>query len=547
MTDLVEVSPGDLITSARANLVKDYIQDGTHKLNTLSVDVGGVEIIDSSRNVDGVDVSALKDISNYADSPMVVTGGAISEGTNAGTFKVAALTALFRSTDSVTSPLVYASLAEQDNQTITAADTTYIVVLSYNGGSPTISISESKSTDERNFPIGKVMKDGSNNVHFISGGFNLQDGVRKLHERAKTLRNLELNGGSVIAYSGTNNFTMTEGIAYGGINKFTMPAYDSASTTFIPVYGDGGAGFTEGTPRNTIDYAHYDDGDGTLGNVGTAKYGTHWVYRHIDDGDVYVVYGHGSYSLAEAEIEDEPPKPDHLSDFGILVGKIVAPQAGGSFSAIQMVTDTFFVGTAVSDHAELGNLQGGAVGEYNHLTDAQLSALHPAVTLGTASGLSLSTQELSLAVADTDTTGALSDTDWDTFNGKLDDVVEDTTPELGGEMDCGAHSIGFTQQSTTGDGTTTIDWKLGNKFKFTFGAMNETFTFTAPTNPGNFLLVLIQDGTGSRTATWPGTVKWVGGTAPTLSTAGSSIDIASFYWDGTNYFGVASLAFAVPA
>ncbi len=127
---------------------------------------------------------------------------------------------------------------------------------------------------------------------------------------------------------------------------------------------------------------------------------------------------------------------------------------------------------------------------------------------------------------------------------KLSDMVDDTSPELGGELDCGANTIGFTQQTATGDGTTTIDWKLGNKFKFTFGAQNDTFTFTAPTNPCNILLMLVQDGTGSRTATWPATVKWPAGTAPTLTTAASSVDIVAFYYDGTNYFGVESLAFS---
>lgn len=48
-----------------------------------------------------------------------------------------------------------------------------------------------------------------------------------------------------------------------------------------------------------------------------------------------------------------------------------------------------------------------------------LPAVHDAVTLGTANGLSLSTQQLSLALASTSTTGALSDTDWDTFNNKV--------------------------------------------------------------------------------------------------------------------------------
>lgn len=39
----------------------------------------------------------------------------------------------------------------------------------------------------------------------------------------------------------------------------------------------------------------------------------------------------------------------------------------------------------------------------------------------------------------------------------LANVSEDTTPQLGGELDCQAHSIGFTQQTATGDGTTTIN------------------------------------------------------------------------------------------
>ena len=131
-----------------------------------------------------------------------------------------------------------------------------------------------------------------------------------------------------------------------------------------------------------------------------------------------------------------------------------------------------------------------------------------------------------------------------TIASKLSNIVEDTTPELGGEMDCGAHSIGFTQQVATGDGTTTIDFRLGNKFKFTFGAQNETFTFTAPSNPCNLVLVMKQDATGSRTATWPATVKWAGGSAPTLTTAANSIDIIALYYDGSSYFSVSTLNFS---
>lgn len=48
---------------------------------------------------------------------------------------------------------------------------------------------------------------------------------------------------------------------------------------------------------------------------------------------------------------------------------------------------------------------------------------HNPVTIGTANGLSLSTQALSLQLATTSLTGALSSTDWNTFNGKQDTLT----------------------------------------------------------------------------------------------------------------------------
>lgn len=103
--------------------------------------------------------------------------------------------------------------------------------------------------------------------------------------------------------------------------------------------------------------------------------------------------------------------------------------------------------------------------------------------------------------------------------------------------------VGFTQQTATGDGATTIDWGVGNKFYFTFGAANETFTFTAPTSATSLTLVLKQDAIGGRTVTWAAGILWAGGVAPVLTTTASAVDIVTFYYDGTNYHGVAALNF----
>lgn len=71
-------------------------------------------------------------------------------------------------------------------------------------------------------------------------------------------------------------------------------------------------------------------------------------------------------------------------------------------------------------------------------------------------------------------------------------------------------------------------------------------TIAAPTNlkKGTYILHVKQDATGSRTVTWNAVFKWPGGTAPTLSTAASAHDIITFVCDGTNLYGVASLAFS---
>jgi hypothetical protein len=62
---------------------------------------------------------------------------------------------------------------------------------------------------------------------------------------------------------------------------------------------------------------------------------------------------------------------------------------------------------------------------------ANTAARHNAVTLGTANGLSLSTQVLSLGLASAGVTGALSGTDWTTFNGKQNSLTLTTTGTSG--------------------------------------------------------------------------------------------------------------------
>jgi len=82
----------------------------------------------------------------------------------------------------------------------------------------------------------------------------------------------------------------------------------------------------------------------------------------------------------------------------------------------------------------------------------------------------------------------------------------------------------------------TIDWTISNKAKCTLTG-NCTFTFTPPPGPTNLVFKVTQDGTGLRTVIWPATVKWPAGVDPTLSTTAGDIDMFTFYYDGTSYYG----------
>lgn len=134
-----------------------------------------------------------------------------------------------------------------------------------------------------------------------------------------------------------------------------------------------------------------------------------------------------------------------------------------------------------------------------------------------------------------------------------------------GHVEFDGSGVGFDLVTPTwgvadGDGTytTVCGFINGNKLKCTLDrsmGTNDDIDMNFPTTSGNFTLVLLQDGTGSRTVhsdAWncastagSGTIKWAGGTAPTLTTTADKADIVSIFWDADNRicYCVASLNF----
>ena len=98
----------------------------------------------------------------------------------------------------------------------------------------------------------------------------------------------------------------------------------------------------------------------------------------------------------------------------------------------------------------------------------------------------------------------------------------------------------------TSSSTITVDCTLAPVHTVTL-AVNTEFNITNLPTGGSVTIIITQDVTGSRTASW-GTsgstaVKFPGG-APTLTTTAAGIDVATVFNDGTNYLGNIALALA---
>jgi hypothetical protein len=125
---------------------------------------------------------------------------------------------------------------------------------------------------------------------------------------------------------------------------------------------------------------------------------------------------------------------------------------------------------------------------------ANTAARHNAVTLGTANGLSLSTQVLSLGLASAGVTGALSGTDWTTFNGKQNLLTLTTTGTSGA-----ATLVGSTLNIPNYTETDTLQSVIlrNGTTNTGFTISNSNNTYTDPSNTNVPFIYMYNTGTTS--------------------------------------------------
>jgi len=374
--------------------VKDDIYYRQTELNSTTYGSAGASLI----GLDGIGTPSFDSVQAHISNTFsagVITGFEITDS-DSGQIAVASGTGLIRTTDNEIGDLVNFDFAGADNIDLTNNAANWIYV-GYSGGTPVVSSTTDLNSVSFNdeFIIGRVYRD-DNELHIVAAGQYYMNNPHILGYRMWELYGLQRASGMVLTETGDRNLDITAGVMYIAQKRHVTVATDTSDTdTFSLWYRDGGTGWTESTGETQIPNTVYDDDSGTPATLDNNKYGVFWVYQH-DDGDVHVIMGQDSYTLADA-LDSTVPEglPNKVISVGLLIARItIAKNETSSFTNISTPWNGGVVSAGVTVHNGLGGLDGGTANEYYHLTNSEhteLTGWLDNVTLGAAGALTLPT------------------------------------------------------------------------------------------------------------------------------------------------------------
>ncbi len=300
----------------------------------------------------GATYTTQEDWWNITQSAGKINSGALLSDNGDGTITITASKGIFKTIDSSTGNNISADMPENSSLGISQNEINYIYA-DYNGGSPIFATTTSRANinGRTKVPIGMAYNDGTQ-IHTLSGGVQIQDLAFRTHRRAEELYSFTRASGLIVSETGTRGLTMTSGVFYRGNTRFTSTA--SSSITFTTWYNDGA--WQKTTGQTTVSNTQYNDYGTGLATIAPNKYGVYYIYRDFD-GDFHLVYGIGSYTLAEAKaLGSLDNLPDLVSSFSMLLAKVIVKRNDTNFTEIQIPWEVQFSGQTVTSYDDLSDL-----------------------------------------------------------------------------------------------------------------------------------------------------------------------------------------------
>ena len=295
---------------------------------------------------------------NEESGPAVIEGGIISDA-GGGSVNVTAGTGFLRVADDPNAEVVDVSWEAEIGHSLTDGVTTYVYI-TYDAGETGLAVLEFATalySDYSRVLVGIVLREGTT-THITQGNVPAGNVGRQVSRYLFLSNGAYRVTGLITTESGTRKIANTGGFVYTGLNEYILLDKDTnVADTFIHYYRDGVGGWTAIPAQTQISNQLYDNNTGVLATLASGRHTVHWVFRGVD-GQLYVLYGEGDYTLAQAQQVGLPAnRPPSLQYWhSVFCAKIIIQKNDANFTSVAIAFTSFIGAGSPSDHSSLAGL-----------------------------------------------------------------------------------------------------------------------------------------------------------------------------------------------
>ena len=418
---------------------------------------------------------------------------------------------------------------------LTGGGTTGAVTLDVGAGTGIDVAADAISVDVSDF-----MTNGSNNRVITATGTDAMNAETNLTFDGSTLTvtgtasatTFSGSGASLTSLNASNLSSGTVPIARIDLNLLTTSTSDGDGDFFVVV---DSVGAEKKLTKANINISGFNNNSGFTTNTGTVTSVGVSAGVGLSGGGTITTSGTVTLTVDLSELTDMTVPMVGTDEFIVLDAGADRRKAANEIGLSIFSNDAGFTTntgtvTSVGVTAGSGLTGGGTVTTSGTIT----------LNVGAGTGIDVAADTIAVDVSDFMTNGSnnrvVTATGTDAMNAEANLTFDGTTLDVSGTL---LADKGYIAETTLTDGAT-ISWNMSTQSvaKVTLAGNR---TVAAPTNgsTGQFAsLLVIQDGTGSRTLTWNAVYEFAADTAPTLSTTGGKADLFVFRYNGTKWLEV---------
>lgn len=257
--------------------------------------------------------------------------------------------------------------------------TTSYLVAEYNAGNPQIQVTTNRDLIHQSDVVPFLSVTRTGNELYILSWNHMGNGMpERLNDRLVRTERFARETGLVPGVGANQTFTVTSGVLWYGTTRLLLDAADTGVSGIDEwIHNSTGQYIKNDIPSGQWNNTYYDNETGPV-ELTNGTYAIRWLYRNVETPqEVDYVVGHAQYNSISEARQGQPPEtlPFGVSANYILVGRLIF-QKYATTGDVGSSWVTSFSDTAAIAHNDLSGIQGGANGEFYHLTAAEYNQIN---------------------------------------------------------------------------------------------------------------------------------------------------------------------------